>query len=768
MQMIPLFPFTSLYSSIWDCDSNANNRHPHRQRQQQPQRQRRVHLHLNTTIIVVMINVLTMMMIPNYLQGSAGRHMLVRAYVNINHNNVMRMIPTTTIYPFRSTRDIPRKSNSPPLLWRSQWTKCNKNLFMSSSIARSSSSDTSSSGSGGSSTASTEEEERTLNEKIQIKGNEIRQYKADGMSKSDLQSHIDELLLLKSQLASMTTTTKMSETSQASAPATTKPKKSPNNNNTKPKQSKHVVMTVEESPLTESEIRTSRMTKIDDMKQQNIEPFPYTYDVNNTAAALLQQYNHINEDGGGVLLGPGEENIHHVVSLAGRVMTKRIFGKLAFFTLQDDTATIQLQFDSNRLNITSFTQLKDWCDSGDIIGVVGTIRRTDKNELTVYVQQWNMLTKSILPLPDKFHGLTDITKRYRLRHLDMIVNPIVRDTFRKRSMITSEMRNILNEKGFLEIETPVLHSISGGADAKPFETYHNTMDMNLTLRIATELHLKRLIVGGFTKVYEIGRIFRNEGISTRHNPEFTSIELYEAYSDYYDMMNITEEIVCHIAEKVCGSLIIPYGNDMINLQRPWKRITMNAILKDTIQFDFEQLYQKTIDQQITMPVALQQAKDVAIKAGVLPKDVVDKKSIGEILNVCFEELCESKCIQPTFVMDYPIEISPLAKSHRTKGHHIVERFELFIVGREHANAFSELNDPLDQRRRLEIQAAKKAAGDEEACDIDEDFLNAIEYGMPPTGGLGIGIDRLVMLLTNSPSIKDVIAFPLLKPDLSSS
>jgi lysyl-tRNA synthetase, class II len=411
-------------------------------------------------------------------------------------------------------------------------------------------------------------------------------------------------------------------------------------------------------------------------------------------------------------------------------------------------------------------QLKDWCDAGDIIGVVGTIRRTDKNELTIYVNEWHMLTKSILPLPDKYHGLTDITKRYRLRHLDMISNPTVRDTFRKRSMITSELRSILNSKGFLEIETPVLHSISGGADAKPFETYHNTMDMNLTLRIATELHLKRLIVGGFTKVYEIGRIFRNEGISTRHNPEFTSIELYEAYSDYYDMMNITEEIVCHIAEKVCGSLVIPYGNDMINLQRPWKRITMNDMVKDIIQYDFEQLYQTTIENNLDMSQSIQQAKDVAIKAGILPKDVIDKKSIGEILNVCFEEFGESKCIQPTFIMDYPIEISPLAKSHRTKGHHIVERFELFIVGREHANAFSELNDPLDQRQRLEIQAAKKAAGDEEACDIDEDFLNAIEYGMPPTGGLGIGIDRLVMLLTNSPSIKDVIAFPLLKPDPS--
>lgn len=430
-----------------------------------------------------------------------------------------------------------------------------------------------------------------------------------------------------------------------------------------------------------------------------------------------------------------------------------MFGKLAFFELQDDSGSIQLYLESGRLG-DEFKTIKEWTDAGDIIGVTGTIKRTDKGELSVYVSEWSMLTKSLQPLPDKWAGLTDVNKRYRQRHLDLISNAEVRKTFRSRAFIISSIRSILDKKGYIEIETPILESQPGGAEAKPFITYHNALEMELTLRIATELHLKRLVVGGFERVYEIGRIFRNEGLSTRHNPEFTSIELYQAYADYHDMMALTEEIITNITQALHGSLKIPYQGKMVDLTPPWRRAPMHSLVEEATGIDFLPFLE-------TKDVVA--ARAAAVTANI-PRGLVDgKETVGEVLNVVFEELCESTLIQPTFVMDHPTEISPLAKPHRSKNG-MTERFELFIVGREHANAFSELTDPIDQRERFNKQAEKKAKGDEEACGVDEEFLNALETGLPPTAGLGIGIDRVVMLLTDSPSIKDVIAFPLLRKE----
>jgi lysyl-tRNA synthetase class 2 len=395
----------------------------------------------------------------------------------------------------------------------------------------------------------------------------------------------------------------------------------------------------------------------------------------------------------------------------------------------------------------AFNQLKKLTDSGDIIGVKGNIRRTKKGELSVNVSRYTVLTKSLLPLPDKWHGLTDTEKRYRQRYVDLIVNPDVRETFRRRAKITAAIRRYLEDQGFLEIETPVLQVEAGGADARPFITYHNTLQMDLYLRIATELPLKRLVVGGFEKVFELGRIFRNEGISTRHNPEFTSVEVYQAYADYNDIMQLTENLITTVTQDVLGTLQITYQEQSVDLTPPWRRVTMHELVQEKTGLDFTQF--KTLDE----------AKTAARQAGI--ERVNECASIGKLLNECFEQKCEETLIQPTFVLDYPVEISPLAKPHRDKPG-LVERFELFIVGRETANAFSELTDPIDQRDRLEAQAARKAAGDLEAQGVDEDFIAALEYGMPPTGGLGIGIDRLVMLLSDSASIRDVIAFPLLK------
>ncbi|MEO0408896.1 MAG: lysine--tRNA ligase [Cyanobacteria bacterium P01_A01_bin.135] len=497
--------------------------------------------------------------------------------------------------------------------------------------------------------------------------------------------------------------------------------------------------------MASDDIRATRLKKVQQLQEMGLNPYAYSWESTHSAADLQAQYAH---------LEPGEE-ADDTVAIAGRIMVRRVFGKLAFFTLQDETGTIQLYLDKKTVQAgmaavdeNAFSTLKQLTDVGDILGVSGTLKRTDKGELSVKVTDYRVLTKALLPLPDKWHGLTDVEKRYRQRYVDLIVNPEARQTFRRRALITASIRRFLDQRGFIEIETPVLQAEAGGADARPFVTYHNTLEMPLYLRIATELHLKRLIVGGFEKVFELGRVFRNEGISTRHNPEFTTLELYQAYADYNDMMALTETMIANAAEEVVGSLELAYQGQDIDLAPPWKRMTMHEAVQEKTGVDFSQF------------TDLAAAKAAAKAAGVAAQDC---PSVGHVLNEAFEQTVEDTLIQPTFITDYPVEISPLAKPHRAKPG-LVERFELFIVGRETANSFSELTDPVDQRQRLEAQAARKAAGDLEAQDVDEDFVTALEYGMPPTGGLGIGIDRLVMLLCDNASIRDAIAFPLLRSE----
>ena len=434
------------------------------------------------------------------------------------------------------------------------------------------------------------------------------------------------------------------------------------------------------------------------------------------------------------------------VRLAGRMMSKRIMGKASFSDMADRYGRIQIYVKRDVIGEDEYKAFKK-LDIGDIVGIEGTVFRTQKGEISIMVSEMILLSKNLIPLPEKWHGLKDTDMRYRQRYVDLIINPDVRDTFEKRSKIVREIRNFMDSRGFMEVETPCLNTIPGGAAARPFITHHNALDIDMYLRIATELHLKRLIVGGLERVYEIGRIFRNEGMDTRHNPEFTTIELYQAYTDYHGMMDITEDMVVHVCEKVLGTTKVNYQGTELDLSKGWKRMTMAEAVKEYAGIDF-------------MALSPEEALEAVKAKGLTPEK--GKESWGDLMAFCYDEYVEENLMQPTFITDYPVEISPLAK-RKPSDPRLTERFECFIYGRELCNAFSELNDPIDQRGRFERQVALRNAGDDEANMMDEDFLNALEYGMPPTGGMGMGIDRLVMFLTNAASIRDVLLFPTMKP-----
>ena len=477
-----------------------------------------------------------------------------------------------------------------------------------------------------------------------------------------------------------------------------------------------------------------RREKLKELQEKGKDPFEITkFNRTNTAGEVKANY---------------EQFEGKYITVAGRIIAKRIMGKASFCTIQDTDEKIQSYVSINDLGEEKYKEFKTW-DIGDIIGITGFVFKTRTEEISVHANEVTLLSKSLRPLPEKFHGLKDPDLRYRQRYVDLIMNPEVKETFIKRSKIISEIRRILDEKGYLEVETPVLNTISGGATARPFVTHHNALDIDMYLRIATELNLKRLIVGGYDKVYEIGRIFRNEGMDIRHNPEFTTIEFYEAYADYNDMMDISEELFSKCAMKVCGSMKITYQGQEIDLTPSWKRISMIDSIKEACGVDFNEI---NTDEE---------AVKLAEERGMEFADET-KRTRGDVISMFFDEYVEKTLIQPTFVYDYPVEISPLAK-RKTSDPRLTERFELFIGGREYANAFSELNDPIDQYERFKKQVEARDAGDDEAGMMDEDFINALEYGMPPTGGIGIGIDRLVMLLTDSASIRDVLLFPTMKP-----
>lgn len=480
-----------------------------------------------------------------------------------------------------------------------------------------------------------------------------------------------------------------------------------------------------------------RREKLISYRDKGIDPFGKRFERTHTSKELIEQFDHFSKE-------ELEDNSAEVV-IAGRIMTKRGKGKAGFAHIQDLNGQVQIYVRKDTVGDDQY-DLFNTVDIGDIVGVAGKMFKTKVGELSIKVNNFEILSKSLRPLPEKFHGLKDVEQRYRQRYLDLIMNPESRDTFIARSKILQSMRRYLDDRGYLEVETPMMHSIAGGAAARPFITHHNALDMQLYMRIAIELHLKRLIVGGLEKVYEIGRVFRNEGVSTRHNPEFTMIELYEAYADYQDIMSLTENLIAHIAKEVLGTQRITYGEYDVNLEPGWKRLHMVDAIKEYVGVDF---WQEMTDEE---------AKSLANEHHI---DIKDNMTFGHIVNEFFEQRVEEKLIQPTFIYGHPVEISPLAKKNE-EDQRFTDRFELFIVAREHANAFTELNDPIDQRERFEAQLKERAEGNDEAHMMDDDFLESLEYGMPPTGGLGIGIDRIVMLLTNSPSIRDVLLFPQMR------
>lgn len=480
-----------------------------------------------------------------------------------------------------------------------------------------------------------------------------------------------------------------------------------------------------------------RREKLKNMLDLGIDPFGSRFERSHDAETIQTSYDELDKE------ELAEKEIP--VTVAGRMMTKRGKGKAGFAHIQDLSGQVQLYVRKDQVGEEQY-EIFTRADIGDILGISGVVFKTNVGELSVKAQDFQMLTKSLRPLPDKYHGLKDVEQRYRQRYLDLIVNPEVRDTFVLRSRILKSMRRYLDDQGYLEVETPMMHSIPGGASARPFVTHHNALDMMLYMRIAIELHLKRLIVGGLEKVYEIGRVFRNEGVSTRHNPEFTMIELYEAYADYEDIMSLTENLIAHIAQDVLGSSTVQYGEEEVNLQPGWKRVHMVDAIKEHTGVDF------------WTHMSDEDARNLAKEHKVPVKDTM---KFGHVVNEFFEFFVEEKLIQPTFIYGHPLDISPLAKKNGDDPR-FTDRFELFIVGREHANAFSELNDPIDQRQRFEAQLVEREQGDDEAHMMDEDFVESLEYGMPPTGGLGIGIDRVVMLLTNSASIRDVLLFPQMR------